>query len=212
MSQLKRHLFSATTMAVGSSLVFGALYWMKGHGSMAPPAEKSDAVAFDIEAPPKKPKPKRNIERKRQTQKSVSPKAAPTPNLGSSLPGLSFDLPGFEAADLGNAGNDLLGADATKSMVMTEESVDKKPVAKRQEAPSFPEKARQRGIQGYVKLNLFITQTGEVEKVKILEAEPQGVFEESALAAAQAWEFEPAEYNGAPVTGWFKKTVSFKLN
>jgi protein TonB len=97
-------------------------------------------------------------------------------------------------------------------MVMTEDAVDKKPVPRKQSAPEFPAKARQRGIQGFVKLNLFINGEGSVEKVRVLEAEPQGVFEESAIAAAQAWEFEPAEYNGNPVTGWFKRTVSFRLN
>jgi len=212
MTKLKRHLFSTVVMLAGSAAVFASLHWMNAHGSLLPPSEKSDAVAFDVQPPPSKPKPKRLAERKRQQTKSSVAKSAPSPNLGSSLPGLSFDLPGFEAADLGNVAGDMLGAAANKSMVMTEDAVDKKPIARKQDAPSFPERARQRGIQGYVKLNLFITTAGAVEKVKVLEADPQGIFEESALAAAHAWEFEPAEYNGAPVTGWFKKTVSFKLN
>lgn len=211
--RLKQHLFAASVMVAGSSAVFGSLWWMNEHGTMAPPTEKRDAVAFEIAPPPEKPKSERpKTERKRQTNKSVSPKLAPSPSLGSALPGLSFDLPGFESSDLGNVGQDLLGADATKNMVMTEESVDKKPVARRQDAPPFPDKARQRGIQGFVKLNLYITTEGSVEKVRVLEAEPQGIFEDSAVAAAQSWQFEPAEYNGAPVNGWFKKTVSFRLN
>jgi periplasmic protein TonB len=210
--RLKRHLFAVGVMLAGSGAVFSSLYYMNEHGTLAPPIEKSDAVAFQIEQSPKAPKPRRHVERKRTPNKSVSPKTAPTPSLGSALPGLSFNLPGFESADLGSVGSDMLGAASAKNMVMTEESVDKKPVARRQDAPSFPDKARQRGIEGYVKLNLFITTSGEVEKVKVLEAEPMGIFEDSALAAAQQWEFEPAEYNGAPVTGWFKKTVSFKLN
>jgi periplasmic protein TonB len=209
---LKRHLFAGSSMLVGSSAVFAALFWMNEHGNLAPPVEKSDAVSFEIAPPPEnKPKPKPRPERQKQANKTPA-KAAPTPSLGSALPGLSFDLPGFDAADLGNVGQDLLGADATKSMVMTEDAVDKKPVARRQDSPAFPDKARQRGIQGYVKLNLFITSAGSVEKVKVLEAEPQGVFEDAALAAAQSWQFDPAEYNGAPVNGWFKKTVSFRLN
>lgn len=209
---IKRHLFAGSVMLAGSTSVFAALYWMNAHGSMVPPTDKSDAVAFEVAPPPEsKPKPKPRSDRRREPSKTLA-KSAPTPSLSSALPGLSFDLPGFEAADLGNVGQDLLGADAAKSMVMTEDSVDKKPVARRQDAPAFPDKARQRGIQGFVKLNLFITTDGAVEKVKVLEAEPQGVFEESALAAAQSWQFAPAEYNGAPVNGWFKKTVSFRLN
>lgn len=208
----KRHLFAAGVMVAGSSLVFGSLYYMNEHGTLAPPIAKPEAVAFEIKAPESKPKPRRALERKRQAPKALSPKSAPAPTLGSALPGLSFNLPGFEASDLAGVGGDMLASGAAKSMVMSEEAVDKKPVARKQSTPSFPDKARQRGIEGYVKLNLFITTEGTVEKVRVLEAEPQGVFEESALLAAQTWEFEPAEYNGAPVTGWFKKTVSFKLN
>jgi protein TonB len=208
----KRHLFAAAVMVAGSFVVFGSLYYMNEHGTLAPPIEKSEAVAFGIKPPESKPKPKRQSERKRQPTKTLTPKAAPAPMLGSALPGLSFNLPRFEASDLGNVGGDMLAAGAAKNMVMSEEAVDKKPVPRKQPSPSFPDKARQRGIEGYVKLNLFITTDGTVEKVRVLEAEPQGIFEESALLAAQSWEFEPAEYNGAPVTGWFKKTVSFKLN
>jgi periplasmic protein TonB len=208
----KRHLFAAGAMVAGSTVVFGSLYYMNEHSTLAPPVEKSEAVAFEIKPPEPQQKPRRALERKRQPNKTLSPKAAPAPSLGSALPGLSFNLPRFEAADLGNVAGDLLGSNAAKSMVMSEEAVDKKPIARKQAAPPFPDKARQRGIEGYVKLNLFITTDGTVEKVRVLEAEPQGIFEESALVAAQTWEFEPAEYNGAPVTGWFKKTVSFKLN
>jgi protein TonB len=212
MTSLKKHVISVLVMLAGSSLVFLSLYWMNsaGHGLAA--SDKPDAVAFEIErTPPKKPPPKRQ-KVQRKVSRSVSPKVAPTPQLGSSLSGISFSLPGFESSDLGNAGGDLLGAGNAKNMVMTEDAVDKKPVPRKQSAPEFPAKARQRGIEGFVKLNLYINQSGVVEKVSVLEAQPQGIFEASAVSAAQQWEFTPAEYNGNPVNGWFKRTVSFRLN
>ncbi len=207
-----RHLISAGFMVAGSLGIFGTLYWMNEHGTLAPPTEASSSVAFEVAPPPPqtKPKPQRQ-ERKRSDNKSVTPKIAPTPSLGAGLAGISFDLPGFESSDLGNVGNELIEG-AAKNTVMTEDSVDKKPVPRTQGAPAFPDKARQRGIEGYVKLNLFINTSGAVEKVRVLEAEPKGIFEESAIAAAQSWEFEPAEYNGGAVNGWFKRTVSFRLN
>lgn len=199
-------------MLAGTSLIFGALYYMNEHGSLGPPPDKSDRVSFEVAPPPKKKTPKPKPTEHKRTNKSVSPHTAPAPNIGSSLAGLSFDLPGFEASDLGAVGDDALGAEASKNMVMTEEAVDKKPVPRKQVAPGFPPKARQRGIEGYVKVNLFINVSGAVEKVRVLEAEPRGIFEESATAAAQQWEFDPAQYNGAPVSGWFKRTISFRLN
>lgn len=210
--KLRKHAISALVMVTGSGAVFAALYLMNSDHGGPPQQDKPGAVAFDIERiPPKKQVQKRTPQPKR-VQRSAAPKIAPTPNLGSAIAGISFSLPGFEASDLGSAGQDLLGAEASKNMVMTEDAVDKKPVPRKQDAPAFPERARQRGIQGYVKLNLFINQVGAVEKVRVLEADPQGIFEDSAIAAAQAWQFDPAEYNGNPVTGWFKRTVSFRLN
>jgi protein TonB len=212
MTNSRKHAVSGLVMLLGSSAVFAALYLMNGKGGAPPELDKQDAVAFDVERKPPKKQQIRQRQQQRRPQKSAAAKLAPTPNLGSALAGISFDLPGFDPADLGNAGQDLLGGEASKNMVMTEDAVDKKPVPRKQSAPEFPAKARQRGIQGFVKLNLFINDEGAVEKVRVLEAEPQGVFEESAIAAAQAWEFEPAEYNGNAVTGWFKRTVSFRLN
>lgn len=207
-----RHAVATAFMFCGTSVIFGALYYMNEHGTLGPPIEKSEHVAFDIAPPPPKKAPKPKPTERKRSENKVAAHAAPVPSLGSGLAGLSFDLPGFESSDLGSVGDEVMGAEAAKNMVMTEEAVDKKPVPRRQAAPDFPPKARQRGIEGYVKLNLFIGASGTVEKVRVLEAEPRGMFEESATAAAQQWEFEPAEYNGAPVAGWFKRTVSFRLN
>lgn len=207
-----RHLIAAAFMVAGSLGLFATLYWMNEHGTLAPPSDASNSVAFEIVPPPPPPKSKpQRQERQRSENKSTAPKVAPTPSLTAGLAGISFDLPGFESSDLGNVGNDLIEG-AAKNSVMTEDAVDKKPVPRSQTAPAFPDKARQRGIEGYVKLNLFISTSGAVEKVKVLEAEPKGIFEESAIAAAQGWEFEPAQYNGGAVNGWFKRTVSFRLN
>lgn len=209
---LTPHLVAAGSMLAGTSLIFGALYYMNEHGSLGPPVERSDRVAFEVAPPPPKKTPKPKPPEHKRSPKNVTPRAAPAPNIGSSLAGLSFDLPGFEASDLGSVGNDVLGAEGSKNMVMTEEAVDKKPTPRKQVAPGFPPKARQRGIEGYVKVNLFISASGAVEKVRVLESEPRGIFEESATVAAQQWEFDPAQYNGAPVAGWFKRTISFRLN
>jgi protein TonB len=200
-------------MLLGAAVVFGTLFWMNEHAGAAASLDERAPVAFEIAPPPpkKKEKPKPRAA-KPPPKRAVSPRLAPTPSLSAAISGLSFDLPGFDAADLRGVGDELLGAGSVKNMVMTEETVDKKPVPRRQVAPEFPPSARQRGVQGYVKLNLFINAEGLVEKVRVLEAEPRGVFDEAAVTAAQQWEFEPAEYNGTAVTGWFKRTVSFRLN
>lgn len=210
---LKRHLVATGVMFVGSGAVFTALVMMNSDPGEPPKMDKPEAVAFEVEKTPPKRERNRVRQEKPVRKPAAAAKLAPAPSLGSALAGISFNLPGFDAQDLAGVGKDMVGATGSaKTMVMTEDAVDKKPTPVKQVAPAFPPKARQRGIEGYVKLNLFITNSGAVEKVKVLEAEPQGVFEDAAIAAAQAWEFSPAEYNGAPVNGWFKRTVSFRLN
>jgi protein TonB len=131
--------------------------------------------------------------------------------LGTALSGLSFDLPAFDFGGLESAASALVGETATQQ-VMTADSVDNKPAPRRQVQPDFPESARRRGVEGFVKLSILIEAHGSVTKAKVLEAEPSGVFEESALSAVRQWEFNPPTYQGKPVSMWAEQTMRFRLN
>jgi protein TonB len=197
-------------MFLGSSAVFAMVYAMNAASPPPPqPAEKTD-TAFQVERKPPPPKPKEPRTERKRTQTSA-PRSAPTPNLASAIAGVSFNLPSFETADFAQVSDNLLGS-ASRHQVFTADAVDEKPKALSRVEPAFPERARQRGISGHVKLNLLINTSGEVEKAKVLEAQPQGVFEEPALAAVQKWRFDPPRYQGEPVKMWFQQTVRFELN
>jgi protein TonB len=51
-----------------------------------------------------------------------------------------------------------------------------------------------------------------VEKVKVLESQPAGVFDEVAVSGVQTWKFEPASYKGENVRVWAKQRVRFDLS
>ncbi|MEY3219681.1 MAG: hypothetical protein RIT27_1038 [Pseudomonadota bacterium] len=53
--------------------------------------------------------------------------------------------------------------------------------------PDYPFVAKQRYIEGWVKLALTIDGKGAVVNVKILASEPEEIFEESALNAVEQW-------------------------
>lgn len=59
--------------------------------------------------------------------------------------------------------------------------------------PQYPMKAKQMGIEGFVVMDLQIGPDGRVEKVRIVEQSPQGVFERSAVRAVHRWRFEVPE-------------------
>jgi protein TonB len=77
--------------------------------------------------------------------------------------------------------------------------------------PKFPEKARRSGVEGFVKLSVFVNENGSVAQVRVLDATPRGVFEQVAEDAIRAWEFQPGVYKGESVAGWVTQTVRFEL-
>jgi periplasmic protein TonB len=151
-------------------------------------------------APKPKPKPKKP---KRVPQ-------APMPNLSSNLAGVDLGIPEFAMGDLMGSGESLLG-DISKDMTMTESTVDSVPKATQRAPLQYPKQAKRKGITGYVLFNLLIGKDGHVIRSKILESQPEGVFDDAATASVQMWKFEPATYKNEPVKVWAKQKISFKF-
>lgn len=77
--------------------------------------------------------------------------------------------------------------------------------------PEYPYRARQRGIEGHIKLAFTITPAGKVENIRVLEASPRNVFDREARRAAARWRFAPRTQNGAAVAREAVKTLHFRL-
>ena len=163
------------------------------------------ATSVDLSQVQKKKKPKKVVRKKVVKKK---PKKLAKPNLGSSLAGSSFGLGQFEF--LGEGAEGLLGD--TTGVIMTEDTVDEPPRASYRPPLKYPDYARKRGINGHVLLNLLVNATGEVEDVKLLTSEPQGLFDQVAINSVKEWSFDPATYKGSPVKVWVKQKISFNLN
>ncbi len=65
--------------------------------------------------------------------------------------------------------------------------VEIKPVTARK--PSIPQWAYDQRITGWVLVAFDISATGRVKKVRVLDADPRGVFEEQALLAVRGWRY-----------------------
>ena len=134
------------------------------------------------------------------------------PNISSSMSGLNFDLPQFQTGDLVGADKLLADSGGSKRLVMTGDSVDALPVPRSRQAPEYPAKARERGIEGHVVLTIKVSERGEVEHVRVVESEPRGVFDMVAVNAINAWTFAPARYQGQPVAVSVSQRIPFRLN
>jgi TonB family protein len=77
----------------------------------------------------------------------------------------------------------------------------------------YPKEAAEKGIEAEVVLLLDINAEGKVDQVGIATpAEPPGMgFDEAALAAAQQFEFEPAEMDGKKIAVQLSYRYKFKL-
>ena len=68
--------------------------------------------------------------------------------------------------------------------------------------PEYPMRARQEGIEGFVRLLIDITDTGTVTNVRIIEAEPRRMFETSAKRAVLRWKYDPLVIDGVPTADY----------
>lgn len=74
----------------------------------------------------------------------------------------------------------------------------------------YPEKAQQMRIDGLVMLKVYISASGRIDSVDIVETRPPGVFEEAALKALLATSFTPARKNGRDVKS--QKLIEIKFD
>lgn len=81
-----------------------------------------------------------------------------------------------------------------------------------QTSPVYPYKARQRNIEGYVKVKLLVRADGTVGEVSVLDAQPKGLFDSAALKAVPEWRFQPGVIDGEAVPSWVVTTIRFTLN
>jgi len=77
--------------------------------------------------------------------------------------------------------------------------------------PQYPRRAARAGISGWVKLRITVRADGSVKKAQVVEAEPRGLFEASAVTAAMRGRFRPRTVEGEATESSGEYTVRFKL-
>ncbi|VVA49365.1 transport protein TonB [Serratia ficaria] len=71
--------------------------------------------------------------------------------------------------------------------------------------PNYPVYAVDNKIEGYVKLRYDVGADGKVSEVRILDAQPRGLFEDKVIAAMAQWRFEKNQpYKDVDMTVRFK--------
>lgn len=78
--------------------------------------------------------------------------------------------------------------------------------------PIYPRRALQLELEGWVIVEFDVTETGNVENVVVVDAEPKGVFDSAARKAAEKFRYRPKVVNEKPirVTG-VRNRIIFEL-
>lgn len=198
-------------MLVGASSIVALMLYFSSQKS-EPPQEKERApIAFEVVKnvkTPEKPKPKPKP--KPQPKQSKTPPPNPAlADLGVGISGIDFGGAGF-AGDANMQVDDSLLGD-TSNAVMTSDTVDQKPRALSRPTLEYPARAMAKRLEGFVMLSILIDEEGNVAEVQVIEADPPDTFEEAAISNIKKWKFEPARYQGKPVSIWVNQPISFQV-
>lgn len=78
-------------------------------------------------------------------------------------------------------------------------------------APRYPKQALRMRKGGFVTLEFTVREDGSVTEVRVIEAQPKGLFNRAAIAAIKQWKFKAKVINGVKVTQKGRQTINFKL-
>ena len=78
--------------------------------------------------------------------------------------------------------------------------------------PMYPHRALLRGIEGEVVVGFQVDIAGQVSRVWVIRAEPEGLFEASAITAVSRWSFQPPlDDEGQPGPVEARQTITFRM-
>ena len=207
-NRTKKHISAFLSMTLGALIVFGSVLMLNNYVENKDEEIDQSKINFNVQKQAKQQQQK-VVSKPKPKPKPKSRTAPPPPaNLGSMVGGVDVGL-GFSLDDMG-LGNGILGD--LDNVAMTADTVDVLPAPNSRPMLDYPKRARAKGITGFVKFNLLINPLGQVEKIKVLESVPSGVFDQVALNNIRGWKFDAAMYQGKPVKGWFEQTIRFDLN
>lgn len=78
-------------------------------------------------------------------------------------------------------------------------------------SPEYPSKALSQRLGGAVTVEYIVGTNGDPRDVRVIEANPPGVFDRAALNAVKRWHYDPVVINGTPVEVPVRTAIRFEL-
>ncbi len=144
---------------------------------------------------------------------SIPVQQAPSVNVSMPQPEISADIGTGQSFGKAFGGFGTAGSGSGKDDFGSGKGFKGKPLVPLSTArPQIPESAYRKGIEGWVEVVYTVTGEGRVVDIKILDAEPKGVFEAAAVESIAEWLYPRHYVNGKPVARQVKQKVEFKLS
>ncbi|MBT3471547.1 MAG: energy transducer TonB [Gammaproteobacteria bacterium] len=77
--------------------------------------------------------------------------------------------------------------------------------------PKYPLKARRKGMEGVVTLQVEVSVLGEPSEISILNSSGYRLLDREARRTVSRWRFHPATQGGQPVTSLVEVPIRFQL-
>lgn len=166
--------------------------------------------------PPVTPPPVPRVQADPLAPRVLGPGRLPTSATPRPRPAAARYIPGPVAPSLPIAGYErrapepAAAAPAPTVLAPALQQRDLEPVAT--PGPDYPPAAFRQGVTGWVDVEYTVDERGATTDLAVVAAEPQGVFDEAALAAVARWQYRPRVVNGQPVAQRTSVTLRFEVD
>lgn len=177
---------------VAALVTFGLFYLMQLLIATGEKAIVDNVAGYRVEiGEVKRQEETRTKERKPEKPKEpeAPPEAPDIPEVDTSKPQDAMDM----SFTLGRGQLDI----GTGMQVGAPTDGDYLPIVRVQ--PQYPRRAAERGIEGYVIVELTVTEAGTTTDIRVIEGQPEGIFDRAAIRAAEKFKYKPKVVNGKPV-------------
>lgn len=149
------------------------------------------------------------VEKKERKPKKPPKPETPPPQMQQ--PQMDSPAPDAEGTSMNFAAD--VAADVSLDGGLALESGDGEYLPIVKVAPVYPRRALQRGIEGFVIVEFTVTKQGSVRDPIVVEAKPEGLFEQAAMDAALKFKYKPRVVNGdATEVAGVQNRITFQID
>ncbi|XPF95930.1 energy transducer TonB [Colwellia sp. RE-S-Sl-9] len=204
MNKSGRYLFGLSfAVVVTFALLWGMQALISGGNNALTEAPRGNVLDFI------RLKKEQDVTKKeRKPQKPAKPKTPPPP---MEQPQMQQANPNADAVSTSFAANVQADTALGGGLSLDTGDGDYLPIVK--VAPIYPRRAQSRGIEGYVIVEFVVTKNGSVRDAKVVESNPESIFDQAAMDAALKFKYKPRVVDGVAMeVAGVQNKISFQID